>query len=117
MKSYLLLLSIVFSILVDAQTKYSWTGGNGDWSNSAKWSPAGVPGALDTAEIVVNSNYRVTVDLNNVTVASVKIGYPGSGSTFTQELYLEGKTFTVTDSIKINIRGKLMLWNSSSLSG
>ncbi|MCU0413061.1 MAG: T9SS type A sorting domain-containing protein [Ignavibacteriaceae bacterium] len=117
MKSYLLLLSILFSILVDAQTKYSWVGGNGNWSNAAKWSPAGVPGALDTAVITIDGNYRVTVDQNNVTVAGVKIGYPGSGSTFTQELYMDGKTFTVNDSIIINIRGKMMLWNGSTLIG
>lgn len=117
MKSYLLLLSFVFTVFVNAQTKYIWTGGDGDWSNSAKWNPAGVPGVLDTAVIIVDGNYRVTVDLNNVTVASVRLGYPESGSTFTQELYMEGKTFTVNDSVKINVRGKLMLWDNSTLGG
>ena len=29
----------------------SWNAGNGDWTNAASWSPAGVPGASDTVRI------------------------------------------------------------------
>lgn len=117
MKNYLLLLSFVFTLTLNAQTKYSWVGGNGDWSNSAKWNPVGVPGILDTAVITIDGNYRVTVDVNNVTVACVKIGYHDSGSTFTQELFMTGKTFTVTDTVKITPRGSLLLWDNSAFGG
>lgn len=117
MKRYIVLLFLVFTILTNAQTKLSWIGGDGVWSNQNKWNPIGVPGSADTAEIIVDGNYTVTLDLDNVTVASIRIGFSGSGSTFTQELYIEGKTFTVNDSLKINIKGKLKLWNNSILNG
>lgn len=99
-----------------AQSIIRWVGGNGDWSNRNNWNPVGLPGTLDTVEIGADGNYRVTVDLNDVTVASVRIGYP-SASTFSQELYLEGKTFTATDSISVRTNGKLMLWNNSTMNG
>ncbi|MBM3435027.1 MAG: hypothetical protein FJY07_02290 [Bacteroidetes bacterium] len=117
MKSYIVLLFTAFTIISNAQTNYNWVGGDGNWSNPNKWSPVGVPGSPDTAEITVDGNYIVTLDLDNLTVAGLRIGYPGFASTLTQELYIQGKTFTVNDSVKINVRGKLKLWENSILDG
>jgi hypothetical protein len=51
-----------------SQTSYTWSGGTGDWNTGANWTPAGVPGELDTA--IINSG---TVSLtDNATIAKLE---------------------------------------------
>ena len=47
----LLLVFLVLAAPALAQTTYAWTGASGSWDDPANWSPAGVPGPSDTAEI------------------------------------------------------------------
>ncbi len=49
-----------------AQTTFTWTAGNGLWSDTSHWSPAGSPGAgtfLDAASIAAPGSYEVTFDV------------------------------------------------------
>jgi hypothetical protein len=41
-------------------TTYTWKGVNGDWSVAADWTPSGVPGTGDTADITIAGTYTVT---------------------------------------------------------
>ena len=51
----LLVLSIVGVSTTNAQTTYTWTGGSGSWFVENNWSPAGIPGAIDTAIVEVGT--------------------------------------------------------------
>lgn len=70
-----------------AQTTYTWAGGTGLWTEAARWTPAGVPAAADTAVIATG-----TVTLTeNTTVAGFELS--GSG-------ILNGNAdFTVTSAM------------------
>lgn len=50
-QTLVLLLICLWSHGASAQTNYVWSGGTGTWDESAKWSPAGVPGSGDNVEI------------------------------------------------------------------
>lgn len=46
---------------------YSWnTGTDGNWSDAANWSPAGVPGSADMAPIEAAGTYDVTLDVDAI---------------------------------------------------
>lgn len=53
-------------------TLYTWTGGNGNWSDASHWNPACVPGADD--DVIINTAANVTltsdVSIHNLTFAS-----------------------------------------------
>jgi hypothetical protein len=78
-----------------AQTR-SWNTGGGNWSNAANWTPAGVPGAGQTANLgnlagVQNSS----VTLNqNATVAALNL-------TDAMRLLTAGNRLTVTDQLVV----------------
>jgi hypothetical protein len=56
----------LFSHLLSCEaTNYTWAGATsgGSWSDSANWSPAGIPGASDTATFDYSSCYGVCCDV------------------------------------------------------
>ena len=63
----------------NAQTTYTWGGGNGEWTLAANWSPNGMPGPGD--HVIINSG---TVTLNSdVEIATLQINdgsLDGSGT-------------------------------------
>ena len=64
-------------------TPYSWNGGDGRWADSGKWTPNGVPGALDSASFLVNAPQTVTVDADATPFSmSLDTGTAGAGQTF-----------------------------------
>jgi hypothetical protein len=70
----------------------TWQGGNGNYSNPAKWSPANVPCNVDpvTFDVVIpDSANTVTMDVAACTVDSI---YVGDGDRFTVP---SGTTYTV----------------------
>jgi len=86
---YTVLIFLTLVTVTISQTKYTWTGGSGDWHTAGNWSPNGIPGAADT---VVINNGTITSDIS-VTVASI---YLNSGS-------INGAgNFIITDTLIIN---------------
>ena len=49
--NFIFLLISVFAFSANAQTTYTWFGGEGDWETASNWSPNGIPGQMDTAII------------------------------------------------------------------
>src|SRR3954468_1571240 len=64
----------------------SWaTAVDGNWSDGAKWSPAGVPTSSDNVCITVDGTYTIASELT-ASAASLTLG----GSTGTQSLNVQG---------------------------
>ena len=57
---------------VKAQNTYSWVGATGAvWSTSGNWSPAGVPGSLDTAVFGASGGTGVSLGSSAVNVSEI----------------------------------------------
>ena len=68
--------TFTLTISAPTATNFTWLGGTGDWHDPAQWTPAGVPGALDTATIGTG-----TVQLTNaVTVAGLALSVTITGA-------------------------------------
>lgn len=95
---------------------YQWTGGAGNWNDSTKWSPSGVPGPADTANVTGAGTYTVTLNVP-ATVAALTIGCGNTcGSTIT--LAVSGNALTVNGPLTVNFGGNLNLSGSTvSLNG
>lgn len=89
-----------------AQTSYAWNGARTDWATSSSWTPAGVPGAGDTAlfENYVSANPLSLPILNaNAQVSSLHFDYnfvqldtPSTSTTSPPNALLgNGRTVTV----------------------
>ena len=66
----------------------SWTNpADGSWSDPTRWSPVGVPASTDTACIIVDGTYTVTVT-GTPTVNTLTVGAPVN--TDTQTLWVQG---------------------------
>ena len=57
------ILLVIFNYTTAAQTTYTWNGGSGNWSEPTNWTPAGVPGAVDSAIIVTTGTITLTTDI------------------------------------------------------
>lgn len=93
------LLSMVLSLIalpVVAQTTYSWTGTTGSWHQSSNWTPSGIPGANDRAEISSG-----TVNLNSP--ANIKTIWMQAGTLQAVDGFL-----TISDSA---------IWEGGTLGG
>ena len=56
--------TVLASAAAEAQTVYTWQGGSGNWGNTAKWLPTGVPNAIgDTARSGGGFSSTVTATL------------------------------------------------------
>ncbi|HRG88463.1 MAG TPA: hypothetical protein PLW44_05540, partial [Chitinophagales bacterium] len=71
---------------------------NGNWSNGAIWSPAGVPS--DTDNVIINSGLTVTVD-GAYTCRDLDIGH-NSSSNSTLKIITAGNSLTVTGDLDFN---------------
>lgn len=86
-------------VLTAGATDYTWQGGDGAFTNSAKWSPASVPGAGDRAKFSTAADGTVTWTapvVNNEMAASSMNGKTlvldlgGNAYTLTNRFYFEG---------------------------
>jgi hypothetical protein len=70
-----LLIFFLFSINnLFAATTYGWTGTiNSDWNNSGNWSPAGIPGLLDVAQLYVGA-VNIPTLMYDVTITGLTVG-------------------------------------------
>lgn len=71
--SFSVLSVFLFAQSAPAQTTYKWTGGNGPWDESIRWTPEGVPGADDLVEV---SSGTITLS-GNTTVAHLRLSGQG----------------------------------------
>ncbi len=95
---------------VVSATPYSWNGGDGSWADSGKWTPNGVPGALDSASFLVNSTQTVTVDADATPFSmSLDTGTSGAAQTFSispgVNLTLDNFTLTSSQPTAVTITG------------
>src|SRR6188768_2408926 len=89
-----------------------WTNiSGGNWNVAANWNPNIVPGAGDTALIVSNGTYNVTVGAN-IAVGSINIG-AASG---VQTINAASKIITVNNSVVVN-PGRKVQFSQGTLSG
>ena len=95
----LFILLLAGAPLAGSQITSFWTGGTGDWTNPAQWSPAGVPnnGA---------NTYLVTVNSGAVDVANI----------LTQNIFLDGITVGPQSTVHVNDQG-LVLGSPASACG
>jgi hypothetical protein len=77
--------SAVLTVLPFDGTIY-WTNiAGGNWSAPSNWIPHRVPGPTNTAAIISNGNYMVTIDVNS-TARNLIVGSPNPASTQTVHL-------------------------------
>ena len=91
---------------------YTWVGPSGGvWNTPANWSPSGVPGSGDIAEI----NTDIAVLDSNITVGELQIGGAGRLNLASFNLTVEGN---VAVSGTLDMTGRTLTvggnWNSSS---
>lgn len=93
---FVLLLTIFPTSLTYAVTK-TWTNGGGDnlWSNSANWSPAGVPGALDLVQFDGTSSANCIMNVSPVIKSLTAF------ATYTGQIIQGSVTLTVEDGFSI----------------
>ena len=89
---------------------YSWNGGDGRWADSGKWTPNGVPGALDSASFLVNAPQTVTIDADTTPFSmSLDTGTAGAGQTFSispgANLTLDALTLASSQPTAVTITG------------
>jgi Tol biopolymer transport system component len=90
----------------------SWSNAaGGDWSDPANWTPNQVPGAGDTAVIVLDGVYTVSLGAD-ATVAALSVG----GVTGLQKLAPTAATLTITGNATVSPSGELDL-NGAGVSG
>jgi len=92
-----------FSPAVTIDGTYTWNNAlGGNWSESTKWTPNGIPGAGDTAIISLNGTYTVTLT-GGESAANLTIG----GGTGTQTLSMGSNPLTVSGMMTIQSSGIL----------
>ncbi len=98
------------SVKEGEMTTYTWNGVNGDWSVAADWTPNGVPGPGDTADITASGNYTVTIGLS--------AGSSESESAAVVNLNDAGAVLAINGSLKVgtltNTAGTINLTGSAS---
>ena len=122
---------VVLSVQFPAQAGLkSWSNASGGtWFSPGSWTPAGVPGAGDTASITLAGTYTVTIDSHNVTIALLDLG--GSSGVQTLEVipHADSLILALDGSVsvgQINANGRLSVgravlaigaWNSFTSGG
>jgi hypothetical protein len=91
-----------------AATK-DWNDGTDNWSNAAAWTPAGVPGAGDTVNVVFadDTARTVTYDYTGpaITLASLNVDLTGMGTNSTT-LSMAANALSTTGSEQIGQNGR-----------
>lgn len=84
---------VVGAVLCAQGVERVWRGGEGDWSDTAKWNPAGVPGgAVDDIAAVPASDVCVLHITDDVALARLHTDISGDGGTLTFDV-ASGVTF------------------------
>ncbi|MBI5387030.1 MAG: hypothetical protein HZA90_20340 [Verrucomicrobia bacterium] len=109
-----LVLSLVVAAALSSHAGIvTWTNtSGGNWNTSANWTPAGPPGAADTAVITNDGTYTVTISAD-AAVTGITLG----GSTGTQTLAPASVTITVNGPLSIRSHGVFQFANDATLSG
>ena len=106
MQCLLLLTSMMLLAVRAGAASYDWTNTlGGDWSGLANWSPHGIPGANDLANITASGTYTVTSS-NNTTFTGLTLG----GSSGTQTL-IYGQSSAAALLGTVNLNGVLAITN------
>jgi len=100
-KFILLILLFVFQNAQAADVIWTNIAG-GNWSNTSNWSTGQTPGPADTAHIVLDGNYIVTVD-TPVSIGDLVVG----ATSGTQQLNIEAQLNT--SAVSINNNGAVVL--------
>ena len=93
----MMLFSGLFANTLLAQTSYTWVAGTvGDWSNSANWSPVGVPGVAAGDSVTINDG-SCTLDITPAnTIASATVG--ATASTIGKLIIASTRTLTLSNA-------------------
>lgn len=65
---FIFFLLIAITSIATGQQTFTWKGGIGDWNNSANWTPAGIPGASDTALVTGDVTLGSSISLGGLTL-------------------------------------------------
>ncbi len=100
---------VTLATAVHGQSVFTWTGNGRDslWTNNKNWSPHGVPGSNDTANIDLSGSNLVILDTNLV-IGTINLG--GQGENI---LDLSGVTVLCFGSISVSNNGVLQVTGSS----
>src|SRR5262245_20152017 len=86
MRRILSLTGFILATLSASAVTRSWTNtAGGNWFVAANWSPNGVPGLLDTAQITNNGTYVVMIPTGAVSVAVLNLGAISGTQTLANE--------------------------------
>ena len=100
MKKLLPILTFVFAACQLPAATLLWTNtSGGNWFVAANWSPNGVPGLSDTANITNNGTYTVMIATGTVAVAAYNLG----GVSGTQTLAMQtANSVTANGTVRAN---------------
>jgi hypothetical protein len=74
----------VFPAVAKAQITYNWNVDDGNWSTAGNWNPSGVPGNIDTANIVnaddISRNINYDFSGPTTMLDTVNISNSGGGT-------------------------------------
>jgi|GEM_PF-2452261 len=94
----LVIVGLVAAGPVARAASYTWTAdiGDGAWSDTDKWTPAGVPGAADTAWFTAEQTSPFTVSLTGDVSAKLSLGSSNAAKPMVVTFDLNGHTLTQT---------------------
>lgn len=94
MKNILSLMAIMALAPVGFAADFTWTGATADWDNAANWSPAGPPGASDSAIIGAVDTAISGIDLGQAAYSLQELNFQSGGYDLLEAA--GGTTITVT---------------------
>jgi photosystem II stability/assembly factor-like uncharacterized protein len=112
----LLMLSSSFIMITNcsSQTTYTWSGTFGNWSNSSKWTPNGIPGSSDT--VLINRSYANPVCIIDQNAECAKLVLGRGVGTYPSLQFTSSPAFTLTvkDSLLV-VTGTLTIGSLDTL--
>jgi len=118
-KNVLIILLVILSFNVSAQTLHTWVGGNGSWADTASWIPSVVPPSSNMSiinfndagncivtdvptqtirQLLITGNSNITLQSSGATTLSI------NGATQTENLFVEqGSSLTIADSNNLTL--------------
>jgi len=94
----LILFTLCLSSHSASATIFNWNVASGNWTTSTSWSPNGVPGSSDFANIGSIGSGNETATLSGLTTQSVSLATVGNKTTGNVLNINNGATLTVTNN-------------------